>query len=66
MLNVNVYHPTPVISGPIALINPHSTPKKKKKKTKKQLTKKKKPKNSQRCRYTRLQPKLLPTSRANF
>ena len=27
MLNVNVYHPTPVISGPIALINPNNSPK---------------------------------------
>ena len=32
MLNVNVYHPTPVISGPIALINPIAHPQKKKKK----------------------------------
>ena len=23
MLNINVYHTTPVIPGPIALINPH-------------------------------------------
>ena len=41
MLNVNVYHPTPVISGPIALINPHSTPNKKKKKKKRKRKKKK-------------------------
>ena len=44
MLNVNVYYPTPVISGPIALIDPHSTKKKKKKKKKKS------------CRYAKLQP----------
>ena len=44
MLNVNVYHPTPVISGPIALINPITHTKKKKKKKK-------------RCRYEWLQPK---------
>ena len=45
-LNVYVYYPTPIISGPIALIDPHSTPKKKKKKKKKK----------KRCRYARLQP----------
>ena len=39
MLNVYVYHPTPVISGPIALIDPHSTKKKKKKKKKKRYAK---------------------------
>ena len=40
MLNVNVYHPTPIIPGPIALIDPNSTPKpnKKKKKKKKKAT----------------------------
>ena len=38
MLNGNVYHPTPVIPGPIALIDPNSTSKphtQKKKKKKK-------------------------------
>ena len=36
MLNVKVYYPTPIISGPIALIDPiaHQKKKKKKKKTK--------------------------------
>ena len=33
MLNVNVCYPLPVISGPIALINPITHQKKKKKKT---------------------------------
>ena len=37
-LNVNVYHPTPVISGPIALINPIAHPQKKQKKNKKKKT----------------------------
>ena len=46
MLNINVYHPTPVISGPIALINPIAHPQKKKKKKK----------NLQSYRYARLQP----------
>ena len=35
MLNINVYHPTPVIPGPTALINPIAHPQKKKKKKKK-------------------------------
>ena len=65
MLNVNVYHPTPVISGPIVLINPHSTPNKKKKK------KKKKKKLTKNQKLTTLQvhkapTKILPTNHANF
>ena len=40
MLNVNVYHPTPVISGPIALINPITHKKKTKKKKQKKKQKK--------------------------
>ena len=36
MLNVNVCYPSPVISGPIALINPIAHPQKKK--TKKKTT----------------------------
>ena len=38
MLNVNVYHPTPVISRPITLIDPIAHQKKKKKKTPKTKT----------------------------
>ena len=38
MLNVNVCYPPPVISGPIALINPITQKKKKKKKKNPKLT----------------------------
>ena len=48
MLNVNVYHPTPVIPGPIALIDPNSTPKPKTKNQKKKTKKTKKNKKNKK------------------